>query len=136
MKALSIRQPYGELILSGKKTIESRIWSTKFRGEFLIHSGMAVSESACKRFGLDQEKLVKGAIVGKAVLVSVKEYKSDEEYLKDSGKHLGSKEGLEEFGWSGKKKYGFLLENIRRFEQSIPLKGQLGFFNFYPTKHI
>lgn len=130
MKALSLKQPYAELILQGKKTIESRLWNTKFRGEFLIHSSLNASLPSCKRFGFDPEKLVKGAIVGKAVLVFVKEYKSDEDYLKDSAKHFGSKESLEEFGWIGKKKYGFVLENIGGFEQPIPLKGQLGFFNY------
>jgi len=36
MKALSLKQPFAELILQGKKTIELRKWNTKFRGEFLI----------------------------------------------------------------------------------------------------
>ena len=130
MKALSLKQPYAELILQGRKTIESRLWNTKFRGEFLIHTGLNASGGACKRFGFDPEKLVKGWIVGKAVLVSVKEYKSDEEYLKDAGKHFGSKEGLEEFGWVGKKKYGFVLEDVGRIDPIIPVKGQLGFFNY------
>ena len=130
MKVLSLRQPYAELIVSGKKTIESRLWATKFRGEFLIHAGMNVSLGACKRFGFDPENLTKGAVVGKAVLISVKEYLTDEDYLKDSDKHFGSKEGLEEFGWSGKKKYGFVLENVERVNPPISLKGQLGFFNY------
>ena len=127
MKALSLKQPYPELILLGKKTIESRLWNTKFRGEFFIHAGMNVSLAACKRFGFDPEKLVKGCLVGKAVLVGVKEYMTDEDYLKDSDKHFGSKEGLEEFGWIGKKKYGFILEKVERVT-FVPLKGQLGFF--------
>ena len=38
MKALSIKQPYAELILQGKKKIELRKWNTNFRGEFLIHA--------------------------------------------------------------------------------------------------
>jgi len=66
-------------------------------------------------------------------LVSVKEYLTDEDYLKDSDKHFGSKEGLEEFGWIGKKKYGFVLEGVERLEKPIPLKGQLGFFDYSGT---
>ncbi len=131
MKVLSVKQPYAELIVSGKKTIESRLWATKFRGKFLIHAGMNISLGACRRFCLDPDKLVKGCIVGKAVLVSVKEYLTDEDYLKDSDKHFGSKEGLEEFGWTGKKKYGFVLEKVERFENPILLKGQLGFFTYW-----
>ncbi|MBI4163495.1 MAG: ASCH domain-containing protein [Candidatus Aenigmarchaeota archaeon] len=127
MKALSLRQPYVELILQGKKTMESRPWNTKFRGEFLIHTAMAISEPACRRFGFDPKTMDRGRIVGKAVLVDVKEYTTDEDYLKDSDKHLGSKQGLEEFGWIGKKKYGFVLENVKRVKP-IEVKGQLGFF--------
>ena len=38
MKCLSVCQPFAELIVQGKKTIELRKWNTKFRGEFLIHA--------------------------------------------------------------------------------------------------
>jgi hypothetical protein len=37
-KCLSLKQPYAELLISGKKTIELRSWDTKFRGEFLVHA--------------------------------------------------------------------------------------------------
>ena len=36
MKAISIRQPYANQILSGAKTIEVRSWPTKHRGDILI----------------------------------------------------------------------------------------------------
>lgn len=36
MKGLSIRQPWVNLILTGHKTIETRTWSTKYRGDLLI----------------------------------------------------------------------------------------------------
>ena len=36
MKALSLKQPWAELILSEKKTIELRKWNTNFRGEFFM----------------------------------------------------------------------------------------------------
>ena len=38
MKAISIRQPYAMQIVSGEKTIETRIWKTKYRGKILIVS--------------------------------------------------------------------------------------------------
>jgi ASC-1-like (ASCH) protein len=37
-KCLSLRQPYAELIIAGRKTIEPRKWNTQFRGEFLVHA--------------------------------------------------------------------------------------------------
>lgn len=38
MKAISLKQPYANLIASDKKTIETRSWSTKYRGDLLICS--------------------------------------------------------------------------------------------------
>jgi hypothetical protein len=36
MKAFSVKQPYASLIAEGKKTIETRKWQTKYRGDMLI----------------------------------------------------------------------------------------------------
>lgn len=38
MKALSIRQPWANLIAAGEKTIETRTWATDYRGPILIVS--------------------------------------------------------------------------------------------------
>lgn len=38
MKALSIKQPWANLIASGQKTIETRTWATPYRGELLLVS--------------------------------------------------------------------------------------------------
>lgn len=45
-RVLSVRQPWASLIASGKKTIELRSWSTRFRGAVLIISGVAVWRGA------------------------------------------------------------------------------------------
>lgn len=39
MKALTIHQPYAELIARGEKRCENRAWSTGFRGDLAIHAG-------------------------------------------------------------------------------------------------
>jgi len=36
MKALCIKEPWATLILQGKKTIETRTWTTNYRGEILL----------------------------------------------------------------------------------------------------
>ena len=41
MKALSIRQPFAELIARGTKTIEYRTWQPRYRGPLLICAGSA-----------------------------------------------------------------------------------------------
>ena len=38
MKAISIKQPWTDLIVSGQKTIETRFWKTNHRGKLLIVS--------------------------------------------------------------------------------------------------
>lgn len=41
MKTLSVRQPWASLIANGRKTIELRSWSTKYRGPIRIISGVS-----------------------------------------------------------------------------------------------
>jgi hypothetical protein len=40
MKAITIRQPWAQLIAAGLKTIETRSWPTKYRGPLAIHAGL------------------------------------------------------------------------------------------------
>ena len=118
MKALSLKQPFAELILQGKKKIELRKWNTGFRGEFLIHASKIPNEKAMKEFGF--YKLPIRFFVGKTKCVSVKKYKNEEEHRKDKDKHLASSL------WGD---YGFILENAERISP-IPARGSLGFWDF------
>lgn len=38
MRALSVKQPWADLIVSGLKDIENRTWKTNFRGRIYIHA--------------------------------------------------------------------------------------------------
>lgn len=38
IKCLSLWAPYSDLIVDGRKTIETRFWNTKYRGWLLIHT--------------------------------------------------------------------------------------------------
>lgn len=38
MKALTLTQPWATLMAIQKKRIETRIWSTNYRGEFVVHA--------------------------------------------------------------------------------------------------
>ncbi len=118
MKALSLKQPFAELIVSRKKTIELRTWNTKFRGNFLIHASKIPDSKAMKEFGF--EKLPVGKIVGEAELIEVKKYENDLEHKKDKNKHLANSL------WG---KYGFVLKNAKRIKP-IDAKGKLGFWEF------
>ena len=148
MKVLSLKQPFAELILLGRKKIELRKWNTHFRGKFLIHSPKNPDTNALKQFGfvvkdrnfsqkisafpnksrstwrnisvLDYKELPCGLIVGSAILKDVKKYKNEKEHRKDKELHLASSY------WGN---YGFILENAHRIKP-IPAKGKLNFWNF------
>jgi len=46
MKALTVKQPWAELIVSGEKDIENRTWRTLYRGRILIHTAKTVVPSS------------------------------------------------------------------------------------------
>jgi predicted transcriptional regulator len=124
MKCLSLKQPYAELLVSGKKSIELRNWNTSFRGKFLVHA----SKNIDKDLGIDYNKLARGAIIGSAVLYDVKQYRNKTELEVDKNKHLAD---IKKFGF---RRYGFMIKNAHRFRRSIPYPGMLKFFEVeYPA---
>lgn len=68
MKALTICQPYAEMIILGEKPIENRTWATSYRGPLAIHAGKS-------RYWMDPDDLrlypdmLFGFVVGIADLV-------------------------------------------------------------------
>ena len=127
MKCLSVCQPFAELIVQGKKTIELRKWNTKFRGEFLVHAAKNILEEDCKRMKISPKTVTTGAIIGKVDLVDVKKYESDKELNKDKKKHHSVSDNT-------KNKYGFILENPKKLRVPIEYMGKLNFFEFHPDE--
>lgn len=121
MKCLSVSQPFADLIISGKKTIELRKWNTNFRGEFLIHAPLKIRVEDSKRLKMNK-KFVTGAIIGKAEIYDVKKYNSIKEVKMDQKFHLAAKNFHD-------KTFGFRLKNAKSLRIPIPCKGQLGFFD-------
>jgi len=121
-----VSQPFADLIIFGKKTIELRNWNTNFRGEFLIHSPLKIRVDDCNRLKINK-KFVTGAIIGKVELYNVKKYNSLKEITLDKKFHLSSKKFQD-------KTYGFMLKNPKSFRIPIPCKGQLGFFDVKISK--
>ena len=121
MKCLSICQPFAELIIQNKKTIELRTWNTKIRGEFLVHAPIKIRKETYEKLKI-KEKLTTGAIIGKVELYDVKKYESLKEIKIDKKKHYSSTTSHEKI-------FGFILKNAKPFRIPIPWKGQLGFFD-------
>ena len=126
MKCLSVSQPFADLIISGKKTIELRNWNTNFRGEFFIYAPIKIRVEDCKRLKITK-KLDTGVIIGKAELYDVKKYNSLKEVKIDQKFHLASKNFQD-------KTFGFKIKNAKSLKIPIPWKGQLGFFDVEISK--
>ena len=121
---LSVSQPFADLIVSGKKTIEMRSWNTRFRGEFLVHAPLRVRTADCRRLRLDSSTLTTGALVGKAELYNVKMYTSYAQVRADRMRHYAASDMCT----MDKKRYGFEIRRATKFRASVPCSGRLGFF--------
>ena len=119
MKALSLRQPWPELILQGRKIIETRTWNTSYRGNFYIHASGKTNKEEMEKHGF--KKLPRGKVVGIANLIDTKPYPTENDWKADNEKHLAGHLPY------NKKHYGFILTDVKRIKPK-PCKGQLGFF--------
>ena len=65
MKALSLREPYATLIRNGEKTLETRKWTTSYRGDLLICASKNVDRAAMWRLRslIDYEDIKPGKAV-------------------------------------------------------------------------
>lgn len=115
LPALSVRQPWAWLIVSGHKDIENRPRRTHYRGPLLIHAGLSLAyyteENIAwigKRFGVwVPGELDTGGIVGIVDVI-------------DCVEHHRSR-------WFDNSGFGYVLANPRRLPFR-PCKGQLGLF--------
>jgi len=125
MKALSLRQPWATLIVSGRKSIEIRTWrprKLKLPQWILIHASMKADTDMLEAFGM-LEDLPKGALVGEAVMTGVVQYNTKNRWLEEMNKHLNMPE------WYEKGLYGFVFADQTEYARPIPSKGRLNFFD-------
>lgn len=115
--ALSIRQPWAELILQGSKTIEVRTWATGHRGELWLHAGIKPDRKALDRFNLAAKDLSFGALVGRSELYDCVEF-TTETWERWRIYHLNE-------GPLERRRYAWFLRNPIRIHPR-PLKGRLG----------
>jgi hypothetical protein len=115
LPALSVRQPWSWLIVSGQKDIENRPGRTHYRGPLLIHAGLSLDSYTednidwlNKNFGVEiPMELDTGGIVGIVDVV-------------DCVEHHKSR-------WFNKGNFGWVMANPRRLNFR-PCKGALGLF--------
>ena len=104
MRALSVKQPWAELIARGTKKVEFRTWKVDFRGELLIVASKGRQNETCEENGIDPDAVPYGKAVCVVDLVDVVE----------SGEAPG------EYDWK--------LENPRRVEP-VEIRGYAAIYN-------
>jgi hypothetical protein len=117
MKCISIKQPYAELILTGRKRIELRNWNILNKAFHLyIHVPNMMNIEACKRYRYDPSKLAdtKQSIMGYMVIGYLKEYNTVQEFKKDRYLHLSDQYY----------RYGFVIVGFKRMRHIRNVKGQ------------
>lgn len=124
MKVLTIKQPWAELIIDEYKKYEFRGWKTKYRGKILIHAGISLEKDMMIRFKDYNLDCTLGAIIGEADLVDciLVDKKFNEELRNIDPIVYGRSNHVENYAWK--------LENIIKYDEPIPCKGQLGLWNY------
>jgi hypothetical protein len=133
MKALTIHQPYAELIARGEKRVENRSWRTHYRGALAIHAGLRRAESGERRaksqtlLALDSQlsALDYGAIIAVAELVACLHI---DELRQREGTLFAEFEDIKSFRWLLEHEHTFgpwcwVLANVRRLAKPIPITG-------------
>jgi hypothetical protein len=115
---LSIRQPWAELILSKRKRVELRKWSTRHRGWTWLHTGKTVDEAACATFGISS--VFTGGVVGvfrlrDVVSLDIERWEAWRPAHLDAGGYM-----LDAFGW--------VIAQVARLKQPIVALGSTGLF--------
>lgn len=129
MKVVSLIEPWGTLIKTGIKKIETRSWKTTYRGPIYIHTSLkTISKKDEHKNALlkliPYEKIKYGYIIAKANLVDC--ILMDEEFIKNIKKNKNEYlTGEYSIG-----RYAWILENITPLEKPIKAKGHLGIWNY------
>ena len=130
MKALSLTQPYAELIKNGTKTVETRSWKTNYRGILYIHASAAeIPKESRGNPGLmglvHTQDLDYGKIICSCTLADC--IPMTEAYVEDMRRNH-PKEYLSGIYAPGR--YAWILEEIKVLKEPIKIKGRLGLWSF------
>jgi ASCH domain len=118
--ALSIKQPWAQLILLGRKSIEVRSWTTAFRGRIWVHTGRRLDEAAQLLFRIEGP-LFLGGYLGIADIVSIEPF-TRETWSRFRDRHLVP-------GALTPGHYAWRLERPTLLREPVPGPGQVGLFN-------
>ena len=103
MQALSIKQPWAQMIVKSLKTIETRTWKTSYRGKLLIVSSKEkYQDYPC------------GYALAIADLTDCRKMTEEDEFLAQCKVYEGA--------------YAWILTNIQPLTKAFKVKGRLGLY--------
>lgn len=139
MKAITICNPYPELIMRGDKRVENRNQNWFYRGQVLIHAGASHKflrldpSGTMDKCGIPLAEMKFGFILGVADIVDCVRpiaYQNGATSAPIFG-------GLtcEKYPWlsthpHAEGPYCLILDNVKRFRTPIPARGMLGLWDF------
>lgn len=138
MKALSLTQPWATLVAIGQKSIETRSWSTAYRGVLAIHAAKGFpryclelcTEEPFRDVLRSHRLLIRemplGAIVAVARLTAVERTESIRLFGYAGIPMLPHEM---EFGDYSDHRFGWVLADVRRLPVPVPCKGALGLWD-------
>ena len=121
MKALSFRQPWAELVLQGRKTMDLRTYNSHYRGRITAHASKTVERDACWKNDFNPDNLNAGGVVGTVELVDVIPL-TEADYEAHRADHLAVRRYREGM-------YGWILARPERLPQFIPARSRTNLFN-------
>lgn len=123
MKAITIKEPWASLIVNGYKKYEFRSWKTNYRGKILIHAGMSIEKDMLGNIKAYNIEINKGAIIGEADLADcILVNEEFDEELRNIDEIVYGNNHINNYAWK--------LENIKKYDKPIPIKGKLGLWNY------
>jgi hypothetical protein len=136
MKVLSLLQPWASLVVMGVKQIETRSWSTAYRGPLLIHSSKGKAgeifahEPPFKKYIPDFKQLPFGYIIGKVILTDVVRIATGTLFLAND--KVMNKLTMEEraFGDYTPARFAWILEEPVAFKKPVAARGSLTLWEF------
>lgn len=123
MRAVSVHQPWADLIVNGEKTEDFRTWKISHRGPLAIHASLKIDQNACEEKGINVSDLTIGAIVGYVHLVDI------EQVEKTDQPENPSIETNHEEKEKEKSTYIWKFNDPRPLEEPIPVTGRKGIFH-------
>ena len=123
MKVLTIREPWASLIINGYKKYEFRSWKTNYRGKILIHTSQKIEKEMLSRFKDYNLNCIGGTIIGEAELTDciLVDENFNQNLRKIDNVVYGRSNHVEKYAWK--------LENVKKYDEPIPMKGKLGLWN-------